>query len=78
MLIIQIKQGNSLVVLKCKDIILLSLRGLGAVQMFSISINSEFVLRGAAFFKIRGVGSDLIGIFTVTFPSRKIKQTEGN
>ena len=51
MLIIQIKQGNSLVVLKCKDIILLSLRGLGAVQMFSICINYEFVLRGAAFFK---------------------------
>ena len=61
MLIIQIKQGNSLVVLKCKDIILLSLRGLGAVQMFSISINSEFVLRGAAFFK-RFYNSDVSAI----------------
>ena len=62
MLIIQIKQGNSLVVLKCKDIILLSLRGLGAVQMFSISINFEFVMRGAAFFK-RFYNSNFSAIF---------------
>ena len=51
MLIIQIKQRNSLVVFKCKDIILLSVRDLGAVQMFSISINSEFVMRGQHFLK---------------------------